>query len=359
MSSIFGKNIKMSVFGESHGKGIGVVIDNFPSGIKYDEEFILNEMERRAPGRNELSTQRQEMDKIEILSGVFQGYTTGTPICAVIYNKDNRSKDYTYIKDNMRPGHADYSGYIRYQGFNDYRGGGHFSGRLTAPIVFAGALSTLVLEKKEVFIGSHIQSIGKYQDNLFDKCNVNVKELKALRNAEFPLINECIEENMRNEIISAKNNLDSIGGIIETAAINIPAGMGNPIFESIESHIASILFSIPAVKGVEFGAGFEITSMLGSEANDQYYYEDNKVKAYTNNNGGIIGGITNGMPIIIRTAIKPTPSIGKPQKSINIDSKINTEVVTTGRHDPCIVHRAVPVIDAAVAFAILDITSVK
>lgn len=354
MSGIWGNKFKVSIFGESHGKAIGVVLDGIPSGIELDFDYISTEMKRRAPGKNKISTSRKEDDQYEIMSGVFNGKTTGTPLCALIWNKNQHSKDYEVLKNIMRPGHADYTGYVKYNGFNDYRGGGHFSGRLTAPIVFAGSIARQILEEKEIIIGSHIKSIGRIHDESFDGINMTNDILAVIRQKKFAVINDEAGLNMEQAIIEVKEEEDSLGGIIETAILNLPTGIGAPFFDSVESRLSCIMFSIPGVKGVEFGAGFDIVNMKGSEANDEYYIENDDIKTYTNNNGGILGGITNGMPIIFRTAIKPTPSIGKLQKTININEKKNTEVEIEGRHDPCIVPRAIPVIEAATAIAILD-----
>ena len=354
MGNSFGNKIKYTIFGESHGNAIGIVIDGLPSGIKLDINFIKEEMARRAPGRNEMSTSRKEGDSFEILSGYFEGRTTGTPLCSIIYNSDQHSKDYEKIKYVMRPGHADYTGYVRYSGFNDYRGGGHFSGRITAPLVFAGAVAKIILKEKGIEVGSHVLSIKNVKDKYFDKVNVNKEMIMNLRKKYIPTIDEDAEIKMKDAILNAKKEKDSVGGIIEAAIINVPTGLGDPFFDSVESNISHIIFSVPAVKGIEFGTGFDITNMMGSEANDDYYYDNGKVKTYTNNNGGILGGITNGMPIIFRAALKPTPSIGKKQRTIDIKDKKDTYIEVTGRHDPCIVLRAVPVIEAAASIAILD-----
>jgi chorismate synthase len=355
MSGVWGNNIKLSIFGESHGKAIGINIDGFPLGIELDFDYINEEMQRRAPGKNKLSTPRKEKDQFEILSGYFENRTTGTPLCCIIWNSDQHSKDYSLIKNIMRPGHADYTGKIRYDGYNDYRGGGHFSGRLTAPIVFAGAVAKLILKKKNIIIGSHIKSIGNIEENYFNSVDLQGELLEKLVKSDFPVLDENKGIEMKDLILKAREENDSVGGVIEAAVLNLPEGIGSPFFNSVESTLAHLLFSIPAVKGVEFGAGFSITQMRGSQANDEMYLENDKVKTYTNNNGGIVGGITNGMPLIFRTAIKPTPSIGKKQRSVNIDQKENTVLEVKGRHDPCIVQRAVPVIEAAAAIAVLDL----
>lgn len=355
MSSMFGKNIKLSIFGESHGEAIGIIMDGLPAGFEIDLEKIEKEMARRAPGKTNISTSRREKDSFKILSGYFEGRTTGAPLCAVIENTDLKSKDYSRSKSLMRPGHADYTGFIKYSGFNDYRGGGHFSGRITAPLVFAGAVAKQLLEKKNIIIGSHIKSIGEIEENYFDEVNISGELLKELSNKAFPVMDEDKGEAMEELILRLKKDMDSVGGVIEAAAVNLPKGLGSPFFDSVESVLSHLLFSIPAVKGVEFGSGFNITKLKGSEANDEMYIKNNKVKCYTNNNGGIIGGITNGMPLIFRVAIKPTPSIGKAQRTVNIDKMENDIIEIKGRHDPCIVHRAVPVVEAATALAVLDL----
>ncbi|WP_432662901.1 chorismate synthase [Wukongibacter baidiensis] len=359
MSSMWGKNIRISIFGESHGKAIGVVIDGLPSGIELDMEYINKEMKRRAPGRNKISTPRKEGDSFEILSGFFNGKTTGTPLSSVIFNTNQRSRDYEAAKSLLRPGHADYTGYVRYSGFNDYRGGGHFSGRLTAPLVFAGAVAKQILERDNIIIGSHIKSIGNIEEESFDLVNIDDSLLKSLRDKEFCVIDDEKGNEMQEHILKVKEEKDSVGGVIEAAVVNLPVGIGSPMFEAVESKLAQILFSIPAVKGVEFGIGFDITKIRGSEANDELYIDDGDIKAYSNNNGGILGGITNGMPIIFRTAIKPTPSIGKSQRTVNVSKGVNTKLETEGRHDPCIVPRAVPVVEAATALALLDLMMEK
>lgn len=355
MSGTWGNKIQLSIFGESHGKAIGIVIDGLEPGIELDLDFINREMERRAPGRNKYSTQRNEKDSFEIVSGFFNGKTTGTPMCALIWNGNQHSKDYSKLKDVARPGHADYTGFVKYKGFNDYRGGGHFSGRITAPLVFAGAVAKQILKKKNIIIGSHILSIKNTKEEYFDKVNIDGETLTKLTEKKFPVLDDKIGEEMKKVILEAKDNLDSVGGIIECCILNLPAGKGDPFFDSCESTLSHMLFSIPAVKGVEFGEGFNITKMNGSQANDDFYIEDGNVKTYSNNNGGILGGITSGMPLVFRTAFKPTPSIYKPQKTINMKTKENTEISIEGRHDPCIVLRAVPVVEAAAALAVLDI----
>ncbi|CAI3536632.1 MAG: chorismate synthase [Clostridium neonatale] len=355
MSGMWGNKLKVSIFGESHGVGIGITIDGLPSGFEINMNEILKEMARRAPGKSKLSTARRETDSPEILSGYFEGKTTGTPLCAIIRNGDQHSKDYGKLKDLMRPGHADYPGNIRYNGFNDYRGGGHFSGRITAPLVFAGAICKQILESHGIFIGSHVKSIGEVEDKSFSEVELTKELLDNLKTKELPLLFSDKEALMRETVLKAKTDLDSVGGTIECTVLGMNPGIGNPFFDSVESTLAHLMFSVPAVKGIEFGKGFEMTKFRGSDCNDEYYYDGDKVKTYTNNNGGITGGITNGMPILFKVGIKPTASIAKKQRTINIDEKKDAELEIHGRHDPCIVQRAVPVIEAATAIGILDL----
>lgn len=355
MSGMWGKNIRVSIFGESHGNAIGINIDGLPSGFQIDMDKVMVEMARRAPGKSPLSTTRKEGDIPEILSGYFEGKTTGTPLCAIIRNSNTKSKDYSKLKDVMRPGHADYTGHVRYDGFNDYRGGGHFSGRITAPLVFAGAVCKQILESKGITIAAHVNSIGNIQDKSFLDTDITKELIDSFKDRELPLINSNLEETIRNEIIDARNNLDSIGGTIECAVLGIKPGVGNPFFDSVESTLAHLMFSVPAVKGIEFGKGFDISKMRGSEANDEYYLDGKDIKTRTNNNGGILGGITNGMPIIFNVAIKPTASIFRQQKTVDISTMEETTLSIEGRHDPCIVQRALPVIEAVTAIGILEL----
>ena len=356
MGSVWGNALKISIFGESHGNGIGVVLDGFPAGIVYDEAFIFSEMARRAPGKNKQSTARKESDLPRILSGIYQGYTTGTPICAVIENTDTRSGDYKDFSSQPRPGHADYTGLVRFGGYNDPRGGGHFSGRLTAPLVFAGAMCKLYLQTKWITVGAHIQSIAQIQDTPFDDVEVNAEQLNALRLQTYPIVNPLAEKAMLSAIEEARLDQDSVGGVIECAAVGVPAGLGNPMLDTVEGRLSSLLFSVPAVKGVEFGVGFGFAEFRGSHANDTFMLTDDEtVVTETNNNGGILGGITSGMPLIFRTAIKPTPSISKTQRTLNLASGEVEDLCIHGRHDPCIVTRAAPVIEAAAAVALTDL----
>lgn len=355
MSSIWGNAIKISIFGESHGPGIGVILDGLPSGFTLDLKEINREMKRRAPGTSDLATARKEEDIPEMLSGYFKGKTTGTPLAAFIRNNDIKSKDYSQMEKIMRPSHADYTGYMRYKGFNDYRGSGHFSGRITAPLVFAGAICKQILAQEGVTIGAHIKSMAHILDKSFDEVKVDDNLLRGLSKEELPLLDKSIASKMKDLIQDIKEEGDSVGGIIECIICGLESGLGNPFFDSVESTLAHLMFSIPAIKGIEFGAGFSIASMKGSEANDSYYYEENQVKTRSNHNGGIIGGITNGMPILFRVAVKPTPSIAKRQKTINIETKEETTLEIKGRHDPTILPRIIPVVEAAAAIGVLDI----
>ena len=354
MSGIWGNKIKISIFGESHGEAIGAIIEGLPSGIKLNLEAIRFQMRRRAPGKSDLGTGRTEEDEFEILSGYFNEFTTGTPLAFIIRNNDKRSSEYEYIKDIPRPSHGDYTGRIKYKGYNDYRGGGHFSGRLTASIVFAGSVCRQILEDKGIVITSHIKSIGKIDDDAFDFNYIDKDLISRLNNMELPLLDKEKVNMMKEEILSAKADDDSVGGSIECALLGLPAGIGDPYFESVESKLSHILFSIPGVKGIEFGSGFHITRLKGSQANDELYLDNGEVKTRTNHNGGIAGGITTGMPVIFRVAIKPTSSIGITQNSVDIGKMEEVEFNITGRHDPCIVPRAVPVVEAAASIAILD-----
>jgi len=354
VSSIWGNKIKISIFGESHGVAIGIVIDSLPSGEKINLNEVKLQMNRRRPMNENLSTSRAEKDSTEIISGLLNEVTTGTPLCAIIPNKDANSQDYNSKEFMLRPGHADFTGYIRYKGFNDFRGGGHFSGRLTAPLVFAGAICKQILERKGIEIGSHISSIENISDKLFDPVYLKPSLLKTLSSSRFPVINSNSRKKMEEKILEIKTQGDSVGGIVECAIIGVPAGIGDPIFSSIESKISSLVFGIPGVKGIEFGKGFESSKMKGSENNDEFIFKNEKVQTLTNNHGGILGGISSGMPIIFKTAFKPTPSIAMTQKTVNLKSSLPCELNTKGRHDPCIAVRAAPAVEAAAAISILD-----
>ncbi len=356
MSSTIGENIKISVFGESHGQAIGVVVDGLPSGHKLDMDNILLEMKRRAPGNDKTATPRKESDLPEILSGVVDNTLTGAPLCGIIRNTNTKSKDYSDIKRCPRPGHSDYPAFVKYNGFNDIAGGGHFSGRLTAPIVFAGAVCKQLLAEKGIRVTAHIGSIGNVKDQSFNPCNISDETIDKLLHSSFPLVDSTKEDEMRDVVASAASQKDSVGGTIECAVTGIKAGIGYPMFDGIEGRIAKAVFGIPAMKGIEFGKGFDLTQMRGSESNDNFQYDKNgEVYTETNNCGGILGGITNGMPITFRVAVKPTPSIAQKQKTINLETQENDILEIKGRHDPCIVLRAVPVIEAITAITILDL----
>lgn len=355
MSSIIGNVIKVSVFGESHGAAIGAVIDGLPAGEAVSTDEILVQMERRAPGKDKSATPRKESDTPEIISGVLDGKTTGMPLCAVIRNSDTRSSDYSYLKATPRPSHADYPASVKYGDSFDIRGSGHFSGRLTAPIVFAGSVCRQMLARRGITVGGHIYSIGGVHDTPFDLVNIDCELLTQLSRRPFSVIDKTAEQNMRDEIEAARLDRDSVGGVVEVAVSGLPAGIGEPMMRGVESAISAIVFGIPAVKGIEFGAGFDISAMRGSEANDRYAEDGGKIRTLTNNNGGILGGITTSMPLIMRAAFKPTPSISKPQSTLCTQDMQMTELVIKGRHDPCIVPRALPVAEAAVCIALADL----
>ncbi len=346
MSSTYGENIRVTVFGQSHSAGIGVTIEGIPAGNEIDLERLNAFLARRAPGQNAWSTARKEADTPEFLCGVFEGKTCGTPITAVIRNNDTRSKDYTQLKIIPRPGHADYTAEVKYNGCQDYRGGGHFSGRLTAPLCVAGGICLQLLEREGIRVLSRVASIGDVEDE------GELTESTAAK--EFPVVSDERGAAMRELIAAKRAEGDSVGGVVECVVTGLPVGLGDPMFGGMENRIAGIVFGIPAVKGLEFGAGFAAARMSGSENNDAYEMVDGAVTAKTNNAGGILGGITNGMPLIFRAAFKPTPSIAKAQESVNLSTNENTVLEISGRHDPCIVPRAVPVVEAAAAIAVYD-----
>ena len=354
MSSTWGQHLKLSIFGQSHGEAIGVTLDGFPAGMEIDMDRLLAEMARRAPGQSTLTTARKEADAPEFLSGVLNGRTTGQPICIVIRNTNQRSRDYGDGVDLVRPGHADYTGHVRYFGFEDWRGGGSFSGRLTAPLVAAGALCSQWLETQGVKIACHIQQLGGVRDASFMDADPNA-DYTYMKKMHLPVLTEGLDEQMNAAAMAARNDCDSIGGVIECMATGLPAGLGAPFFDSVESTISYLLFSVPAVKGVEFGEGFGFAAMRGSRANDVFRMTEGKVVTETNHSGGVNGGITNGMPVIFRCAIRPTPSIAQKQQTVSLKTGENAELEIHGRHDPCILPRAVPVIEAMTAIAILEL----
>ena len=353
MSSFFGQHLQLALFGQSHGEAIGITMDGFPAGMTIDMDRLAAEMQRRAPGQSSLTTPRKEADVPEILSGVLNGRTTGQPICAIIRNTNTRSKDYGDGVDLVRPGHADYTGHVRYYGFEDWRGGGHFSGRLTAPIVFVGALCSQWLEQQGISIMSHIRRLGNVvDDSLMDYTHVDAAALKKMH---LPVLRKGLDAEMEAEATKVLSEQDSIGGVIECGISGLPAGLGAPFFDSVESVLSHLLFSVPAVKGVEFGEGFGFAALRGSQANDAFRMEDGKVVTVTNHSGGIQGGITNGMPVIFRCAVRATPSIGQIQQTVSLKTGENAELNIHGRHDPCILPRAVPVIEAMAAIGIMEL----
>lgn len=351
MSSTYGESLKLSIFGQSHGSGIGMVLDGIPAGLQVDTGKLQEFLNRRAPGQNDWSTPRKEADAPEFLSGILDGFTCGAPIAALIRNKNTRSGDYANLRDCPRPGHADYTAQIKYGGYQDSAGGGHFSGRLTAPLCIAGGLCKQWLENAGIHVGAHIASIAGVADAPFDPVSPQLLDVDF----GFPVLNPKAGEAMRQAIAEARAQQDSVGGIIECAVTGLPAGLGEPMFGGVESRIAQIIYGIPAVKGLEFGAGFGCAELLGSQNNDAFVLENGKVKTVTNNAGGILGGITSGMPMIFRAAFKPTPSIARQQQSVSLEKGETQPLVVQGRHDPCIVPRAVPVVEAAAAIAVMDL----
>ena len=345
----WGQKLRLSIFGESHGPAIGMVVDGLPGGEEVCLDELGAEMARRAPGGGPLVTARREKDEVSILSGLLNGRTTGAPVCGVIANSDARSGDYDRV---LRPGHADWSAWLKYQGLADLRGGGHFSGRLTAPLVFAGALAKQILNRRRINVHGRIASVAGVDDAQAPNRPEIRRDVAA---KAWPVFDEEAGEKMRAKVKEAKEDGDSVGGIIETMAFGLPGGLGEPFFGSLESVIASIMFSIPGIKGIEFGEGFGFAGLRGSEANDQLTVSEGVITALTNHNGGILGGISNGRPVVVRVAVKPTPSISKEQRSVDPVSKEESILRIRGRHDPCIVPRAVPVVEAAVALSILDL----
>ncbi|MBQ2882018.1 MAG: chorismate synthase [Clostridia bacterium] len=355
MSQFKGENISLSVFGQSHSEAIGVVIEGLPSGITINEDNIKAFMKRRAPSASAFSTQRKEEDSPVFVSGVLNGKTTGAAVCAVIFYKDQRSKDYSALFYTPRPGHADYTARVKYKGLEDTRGGGAFSGRMTAPLCIAGAIAKDFLAEKGITIGSHILSVADISEERFDAVNITAEELNSVTAKPFGTVSDEKGQQMLEKIAEARDNCDSLGGVIECAAVGVPVGFGGELFDGVESELARLAFAVPAVKGFEIGSGFEASRLCGSVNNDPYYYDEfGNVKTETNNHGGILGGLTSGMPLIFRAAIKPTPSIAKTQKTVNLQTKENTELVIGGRHDSCIVPRALPVLESCLAITLLD-----
>ncbi|MBQ7785419.1 MAG: chorismate synthase [Clostridia bacterium] len=355
MRANFGEHFKLTIFGESHGPAIGIVIDGLPSGMPLDQEAIARHMARRAPGSDPTATARKEGDHVRIISGLFEGRTTGAPLCGMIENTNTRSGDYAQLRAKMRPGHADFAGQIKYGGYNDPRGGGHFSGRLTAPLVFAGSVARQLLSEQGISIGAHIAAIAGHADQPFDPVSIDKKTLLSLHESRFPLLDPACETPMRALVAEAKASGDSVGGVIECAAVGVPAGIGSPFFGSVESVVSSLAFSVPAVKAVEFGDGMALSAMRGSQANDPMHWENHQVTCTSNHNGGVTGGITNGMPIILRAAIKPTPSIAIQQQTVDLTTGEDAVLTVGGRHDPCIVPRAVVVMESILAIALCEL----
>lgn len=355
MKNTFGNSLCVTIYGESHGSSVGVVIDGLPAGIEIDADFIASQLTLRRPSGS-ISTARAEADEFTIESGVFEGKTTGTPLCIRIPNTDTKSGDYSQMSHIARPSHADYTAFVKYGGFADYRGGGHFSGRITAGLVAAGAIAISILKNKGVYIGTHIKNCGGIEDRSFADYQ---SDISLLSNMPFAVLDSGIAEKMQDKINAVKAEGDSIGGILETAVIGMDAGYGEPWFDTVEGMISHAVFSVPAVKGIEFGAGFAFADMTGSVANDAFVMNGDKVTTKTNNNGGINGGITNGMPIVFRTAIKPTPTIAIKQQTVDMVCGTNTTLAAKGRHDPCIVHRARVVVDSVTALVLCDLIAQK
>ena len=355
MKNSFGQSVIVTLFGESHGSMIGAVLDGMAPGIPVDTDYIAHQLTLRRPVGS-TGTKRRESDAFQIVSGVFEGRTTGTPLCILIPNEDTRSKDYAATRSLARPGHADYTAYCKYHGFEDYRGGGHFSGRITAALVAVGAVALSALKNKGIYVATHISRCADVQDRPFQNLAADMSALSA---AQFAVLEAAAAKQMQEKIEEAAIQGDSVGGVLETVVTGIPAGVGEPWFDTVESVLSHILFSVPAVKGVEFGDGFGMADLFGSEANDPFRVEDGKIVTKTNRNGGVNGGITNGMPILFRCAVKPTPSIYKPQETVDFLKTENAGLMIEGRHDPAILHRARVVADSVTALALCDLLSLR
>lgn len=350
MRSTYGENLKLSIFGQSHDPYIGMTLEAIPAGLSVDFAQLQQFMDRRAPGNNAWSTPRKEQDQPEFQAGITNGLTDGTPITAIIHNRNTRSGDYDNLKICPRPGHADYTAIVKYGNEHDVAGGGHFSGRLTAPLCIAGGLCKQWLSQMGVQIGAHIKSIGQITDEPFNPMDPAIDRISS----DFPVLSTEAGEKMKAAIAAARSDSDSVGGIIECAVTGLPIGLGGPMFAGMESRLAAIMYGIPAVKGVDFGAGFRVNDLLGSENNDPFTVQNGQICTLTNHAGGILGGITNGMPLILRVAVKPTPSIAKAQQTVDLSKMAPVSIQVKGRHDPCILPRAVPVVEAAAAIAIFD-----
>ena len=354
MSSEFGSLLKVSVFGQSHGRAIGVVVDGLPAGEQIDLDQLNVFLARRKPGTGPLSTARKEADAPVFLSGLENGVTCGAPLCAIIENGDQHSSDYAELADKSRPGHADYTAFVKWGGAADMRGGGHFSGRLTAPLCIAGGIAKQILARRGIHVGAHLRSVADVDDRPFP-LRPMAELFDAVAAKPFPVLDDDAGERMQAAILAARQAGDSVGGVIECAATGLPAGLGDPMFDGMENRLAAALFGIPAVKGVEFGAGFEAARLRGSENNDPFTVENRTIVTTQNNAGGILGGITTGMPLVLRTAMKPTPSIAQAQRTVSLSAGEDAPLSIRGRHDPCIAHRAVPVVEAVTATVLLDL----
>lgn len=354
MSSCYGNQLKLSVFGQSHAEAIGVVLDGLPAGEPIDLQELAGFMARRAPGAGALSTPRKEADAVRILCGLLDGVTCGAPLTVIIENTNTRSADYEKQRDIPRPSHADFTAQVKYHGWQDIRGGGHFSGRLTAPICAAGGICLQILRRRGVRIGAHVHSIAGFADAPLDPLCPDMEALRRAGERELPVLDPQAGFEMRRAILDAAADGDSVGGVVECAVTGFPAGIGDPIFDGLESRLSAMLFGIPAVRGVEFGAGFAAAGMRGSAHNDPFAVADGRIVTSANRHGGILGGISSGMPIIFRTAFKPTPSIAAEQDSVSLSRRAPEKLTVSGRHDPCIVPRAVPVVEAAAAAVLLD-----
>ncbi|MBR5372720.1 MAG: chorismate synthase [Oscillospiraceae bacterium] len=354
MASAFGEHLRVSVYGESHGNGIGALVEGLPAGFPVDTDALMQFMQRRQGGNNALSTSRKEPDIPEFVSGVTEGRTNGFPLCITIKNTNTRSGDYSELRDKPRPSHADYPAFVKWGGMADMRGGGHFSGRLTAPVCAAGGIAKQILASKNIFVGAHIARIAGIADEAFP-LQPDAALFDEIAAKAFPVISDAAGEKMQAAILDARSAGDSVGGVITCCVTGMPAGLGDPMFDGMENRLARVLFGIPAVKGVEFGDGFALADMRGSAANDPYCVDAaGNIATKTNRNGGILGGITTGMPIVFSAAIKPTPSIAAKQDTVSLSAMQPAELEIHGRHDPCITQRAVPVIEAAAALVMLD-----